>query len=111
MCGNARHWCEVEVDRHDKVLSHGLSWRNYWSNMASPVFIEGVAAHVTHSYQPSKQVSWLSFEGMPHWIILWETGGQHRATDISLESLDCHMITRNLIWICVPSSTMALIMF
>lgn len=71
--------------------------------MASPVFTEGVAAHVTHSYQPSKQVSWLSFEGMPHWIILWETGGQHRATDISLESLDCHMITRNLIWICVKS--------
>lgn len=54
--------------------------------MASPVFSEGVAARVTHSYKPPKPASWLSFEGMPRFVILWETGGHHRATDISLKA-------------------------
>ncbi len=63
------------------------------------MFTEGVAAHVSHSYQPSKQVTRLSFEETPPRLILWETGGHHRTVEISLESLDCHMIARHLIWI------------
>lgn len=67
--------------------------------MASPVFTEGVAAHVTHSYQPSKRVIRLSFEGTPPWVILWEAGGRRQATDIPVESLGRHMTTGHLMWI------------
>lgn len=94
--GNTRHLCKVKVDM-THILSH--SAEEIISLVASPVFTEGVAAHVTHSYQPSKRVTRLSFEGTPPRVILWETEGHCRTIEISLESLDCHMIARHLIWI------------
>lgn len=47
-----RHQCELETQgRGTSGASHAKT--------ASPVFTEGVAAHVTHPYQPWKHVFWL----------------------------------------------------
>lgn len=50
------------------LLSHGPE--KLLSNMASPVFTEGVAAHVIHSYQLSRHGIGPGFEETPPQIIL-----------------------------------------
>lgn len=50
------------------LLSHEP--KKLLSNMASPVFTEGVAAHVIHSYQLSRHGIGPGFEEMPPQVIL-----------------------------------------
>lgn len=91
------------------LLSYGLQGRNYLSNMASPVFTEGVAAHVTHSYQPSKRVIsaqlWRdATSGNP--LGDWRTQSSHRHFPRKLRlsheynAFDLHKVFPDQGWLC-----------
>ena len=93
--GRTRRWCNVEVRRDTPPVSraHG---EIFWLHLRSQR--EWPHMWLTHT-RPSKRATRLGFVGTPLLVIPWETGGHHRAADISLRSLDRHMITRHLIWI------------
>lgn len=95
--GSTRHSFNVDVDM-THILSHGLLWgviNLVWPHLCSlKVWQLMWLIHINHQKTNSAQL-W----GMPPRVILWETRGHRRTTEISLKSLDCHMIARHLIWI------------